>query len=697
MNNTLKFGTFSAWLLLANIWEPSSARSEEIMQTSPITVEGLMISYPASTSYDAHTEIIEALPYSDGGDYLRSVPGVTSGRFGGHGMEPYIRGQSQNQLNIVNGDSYIFGGCPNRMDPPSAYLNLQPQDEITVIQGYQSVLNGFGGSGGSIIVEQNAPDFSGNAFSATGLLHGGYDSNSETWDTGANATAGTSSGYASAYGSYKDAGNYEDGNGEEVRSAFEERSGGIKLGYTPGDTHIYAGVDYHKIDDALFPGAGMDSPYSEGKTYKAGMETDLNGNLFQSVSLSGYASLVDHRMDNFSLRPLTAAAAMRADSESDTHGLKLESDLTLTERPVSTLLEWRRNNRDAERRINTTNILQSLLWPDITMDEIALGIETTYDLSTQNRLVIGGRYDYVNVDYGRANEQAPAAGNRTPNDIYQQFYGITASSRTEHNFGGLVRFEHDYSPNTMIYTGLSRSVRTADATERGLANFMGAGGATSWVGNPDIDPEKHHQLDIGFDTNRPAWRFGGSAYANIAQDYILRDSARSQPGILVNFPNADIYRNIDAFLSGFELHGSWDIRPEWQLFGDATYTYGDDINSGEALAQIPPLQGKLGVNWQALEHLKLGATMRWAAEQNRVDTDSTTGSGRDADKTNGYAVFDIKGTLTRFEPASLNFGVTNLFDTSYANHLNRSNISDPTEVQVEEPGRSFYIQVNIPF
>ncbi|MCB9982292.1 MAG: TonB-dependent receptor [Rhodospirillales bacterium] len=697
MNILSKRGALSASLLLSSfLVTPITARAEEVLQTAPITVEGFLMSYPASSSYDATQEIIGAAPYSDGGDYLRSVPGVTASRFGGHGLEPYIRGQSQSQLNIVSGDSYIFGGCPNRMDPPSAYLNLQAQDEITVVQGYQSVLNGFGGSGGSIIVRQNAPDF-GEALSATGLVHGGYDSNSEMWDAGANITAGTSAGYASAYGSYKDAENYEDGDGEEVRAAFKERSGGLKLGYTPGDAHIYAGIDTHKIDDALFPGAGMDSPYSKGATYKAGIETDLNGDVFQSLALSGYASLVDHRMDNFSLRPLTAATALYVDSESDTHGLKLESDLTLAEQPLSTLLEWRRNNRDAERRVNATNILQSLLWPDITIDEIALGVETTYDLGMENRLVVGGRYDYVDVDYGRANEASPAAGNRTPNDIYQQFYGITASSQTEHNLGGLVRLEHDYTANSTVYAGLSRSVRTADATERGLANFMGAGGATSWVGNPDIDPEKHHQFDIGFDTNRAVWSFGGSAYANIVRDYILRDSARGQEDILANLPNADVYRNIDAFLSGFEIHGAWDVAPRWQLFGDATYTYGDDIDSGQALAQIPPLQGKLGARWQALDALSLTTTMRWAAEQNRVDADATTGSGRDADKTNGYAVFDLEGTLTGFKPASLNFGVRNLLDTSYANHLNRSNISDPTEVQVEEPGRSFYIQLSVPF
>ncbi|HOO82633.1 MAG TPA: TonB-dependent receptor [Alphaproteobacteria bacterium] len=695
MHNIFKYSAFGASLLVSSfLVAPSYA--EEIIEVDPIAVEALMMmSYPASASYDS-SDAASPLRYSDGADYLGSLPGVTAARFGGHGLEPFIRGQSQGQLNIVNGDSYVFGGCPNRMDPPSAYMNIQLRDTVTVIQGYQSVLNGFGGSGGSVIVEQGRPDF-GEALAVTGLVQGGYDGNSEMWNAGANVTAGTLLGYANAYGSYKDAENYEDGDGDEVRAAFIERSGGLKVGYTPEGAHLSLGADYRKINDALFPGAGMDSPLSKGQTFKAALERDLDGKIFQRVKVSTYASLVDHIMDNFSLRPFTAAMPLRVDSQSDTYGAKLEKDFVLFDQPVESVLEWRRNNRNADRIVNTTGALQSLLWPDITINEASLAGESAYDLGDKSRLVVGGRYDYVHVDYGRADTPAPAAGNRTPNDIYSQFYGYGASSKTEHNLGGLLRLEHDYSASTLFYTGLSRSVRTADATERGLANFMGAGGATSWVGNPDIDPEKHHQMDIGFDITEPVWSFGGSAYANYVEDYILRDSARSQPGILVNFPDADIYRNINAFLAGFEVRGFWRFASDWTLEADATCTFGADIDAGRALPQIPPLQGKVGVTWQALDYLEVSGKARWALEQTRVDTNSLSSTGRDVDKTNGYAVFDLEGTITEFDPASLNFGVKNIFDSTYANHLNRSNISDPTEVQVNEPGRSFYVQLRVPF
>ena len=677
--NMIKKSALCASLLLSTTLKPFTAPSaQEVMSVDPITVEAPMISSPASAIYNISGDGIITVPYSDGADYLASLPGISAGRFGGHGLEPVIRGQSKNQLNVVSDNTYVFGACPSRMDPPTSYLTIQPQDEVTLVRGYQSVLNGFGGTGGSIIVKQKAPDFIGDVLTTMGSVNGGYDSNGQMWNSGGNVTSGNADAYANAYASYKDANNYEDGNSKEVRSAFTEYTAGMKVGYTPGDAHIYAGVDFHEIKDALFAGAGMDSPQSKNVIYKAGLETPLDGDVFKNVELSGYASLVDHTMDNFSLRQQTGMA-MSVSPESNTFGARVKSDVALSNRIYTALAEWRRNVRTSAM-------------PSITVDEITLAGETTFDLGLQDRLITGLRYDYIHAGYEDENDPQTAMAARTSNDVYQQFYGINASSKNEHHLGGLIRYEYDYSLDTLVYAGISRSIRAADVIERGLANFMGMSGMMSWVGNPDIESEKHHQLDIGFDTQKSTWSLSGSAYANIVEDYILRDSARD-----LGLPNADIYRNVDAFLGGFEVMGEWGFVPDWTLFGDATYTYGQDLDAGRALPQIPALQGRVGLDWQAMQDLSLRSTMRWATQQNRVDTDSATGTGRDVGKTNGYAVLDLEGTLQNIGPASLDFGVTNVLDNTYANHLNLSNGFDATEVQVNEPGRSFYLQMRVPF
>lgn len=679
-------------ILTSAAFAEDSTRLQEVMVTAPAP------SSPAIHSFS--TEVYApSYGYSDGGDYLRSIPGVSASRFGGHGLEPFIRGQSQNQLNVIADDAYTFGGCPNRMDPPSSYLDLESYDSVMVTKGYQTVLNGPGASGGAVLLERHAPMLS-EHYEVSGELTGGYDGNAATWNTGATLLGGNNQAYIRAHGSTKEAGNYEDGDGNTVRSVYDERSAGMTIGITPEDSHLYVSYDFHRIDDALFPGAGMDSPLSEAQTFRAGFEKAFNDGIVRSVDASAYASLVDHVMDNYSLRP-AGMMLRKVDSESDTYGAKVKTDLAIGEQMVKTSLEYRRNNRDADRlqgmMASNVNALQSVMWPDVTADEIGLAAETTYTLSAADRLTIGGRYDYVKVDYGRADEVASATG-LSANDLYTSFYGYGAGQQTEHNLGGLLRYEHDLSDGVTVYSGLSRAVRTADATERGLANYMVMmGNNMSWVGNPEIDPEKHHQWDIGLTKEARQWNFGASAYVNHVSDYILRDSARGQTGVLLNAPMADVYRNVDALLSGFEVQGGWNVTPEIRLTGDATYTYGENLDENQALAQIPPLQGTLGMFWQAHDHVELGSNLRWAIQQGRVDTNPMTGTGRDVGKTAGYAVLDVNATITKLQPLALTVGVSNVFDQSYANHLNRSNISDPTEIQVNEPGRSFYIQAKMPF
>ena len=671
------------------------------MSLPAITVWAPRISLPAETDTDLRTAP-PRVPFADGGAYLRTAPGVTAGRFGGHGLEPFIRGQSQNQLAITTDGATTYGACPNRMDPPASYVAVESFDRVEIVRGYQSVLNGPGGSGGTIRFRTEPPGF-GPELDATGHVAAGYEANSSTRFANGQAAAGTDAGYLRGTAAYKDAGNYRDGDGDKVRSSFEERAAGATLGLTPGDaTHLSLGYSFHTVDDALFPGAGMDSPKAKTQGVTGRFEHEPGGGAIERIEATAYASFVDHVMDNYSLRPRLTPPFLRVDSTSDTFGGTLRTGLAVAGQTVETAIDYRRNERDATRfsgpNAGNVTVVQSVMWPGIDIDEIGLAAEAAFEPAQGLRLVTGLRYDLVRVTYGRANQRAAATG-RTANDLYRAFYGVTAADTTEHNAGGLVRAEIAAGDGMMAFAGVSRSVRTADTTERGLAGDMGGLGAMSraWVGKPDIAPEKHHQAEAGLSVSRETWAVDATSYLNLVDDYILRDSARAQTGILIFAPDADVYRNIDALLAGVELRGEWQMRPSLALRADATYTYGKDRDGDRPLPQIPPLQGALHLDWQALQMVSVGGTLRYAARQTRVDTDPRTGTGRDVRKTAGYAVLDLRASVSPISDLELTAGVTNLFDVTYANHLNRSNVFDPVEVQVNEPGRAFYLQGRIAF
>ena len=664
-----------------------------ITRTATIVVEGERIVLPASAVSDPQAPTLP--PVADGGALLRSLPGVSAGRMGGHGLEPVIRGQQQGQLGIKVDGGYVLGGCPNRMDPPASFATPALYDRVTVIRGYQTVTEGPGAPGGTIRFDRDMPELS-DEKPVVARFGGDVQSNGSGRDGFADVTAGGPLGGVRATLLWQKADDYEDGSGKDVRSAFEQKTGSFAAAWTPNDaTELELGLDVSRIDDALFAGAGMDSPQTDDDTVRVKLAHDFDAGALRRIEIEAAHAMVDHLMDNYSLRTRTAPMAMRVPSDSNTTTARLAGELGLDSGPTTVGVDLQLNDREARRyqgmMDTNVNTLQSILWPETEILQLGLFGETDIVLGAADTLVVGARYDYVHVDSDAAGEVVAATG-RSPNDLYAMYYGVRADTEREHNLGGLVRLEHEFGDGVLLYGSTSRSVRTADTTERAIASDQMA---SSWVGNPSLDPEKHYQLELGVQATGSGWSITAAAYGDRVDDFILRDTARGQDGILLA-NGATVYRNVDAMLAGIELGGAVKLGEHWSVSGNLSYTYGQNLDDEGPLAQIPPLQGAIELAY-AGDGWSVGTRLRGAATQTRVDDDPATGSGRDAGKTDAYLVQDVFASLDVTEPVELRLGVTNLFDATYADHLNRSSAFDPTEVQVNEPGRSVYLQLRATF
>lgn len=623
-------------------------------------------------------------PAADGGALLSTVPGVTAGRMGGHGLELVIRGQSQNQLNIIDAGSFTFGGCPNRMDPPATIANVGSADKIIVERGYASVTHGPGGSGGTVILEREAPAFEdGKRWEAE--LRSGLSSNSNTREIGGSFSYDLGHGfYVEGSAEARTADNYEDGDGNEIRSAYTQKTAGLTFGYDRDGLDLALDLERDRAEDVLFAGAGMDSPESETNTIRLRGGIDLNQGALRRIEGNLYQSNVDHVMDNYSLRDPSAMMGMIAPTRSDTWGGKIEAQLDFGATRAKIGVDHLSNNRFAEGFMGPIALIEAydpsrqvaLTWPDVTIAQTGLYGETETDLNDRTVLKLGARYDYVRATAGMA-DVVPSSmmATMSANDYYTAQYGTTFDeAREEHNFSGLARLEYELDAASTVFFGVSRSVRTADSNERAMAR-------ANWVGNPDIDPEKHTQVDIGYETVRDNWSFNATAYVDRVDDYILRD-AFSVPGVTT-------YRNVSADLKGVELSGAWE-NGGWQVLGDMTWTYGQNRTDDRPLAQIPPLQGKVTMSY-GQDAWRAGGRVNWAMEQDRIDP------SRDPGVTPGYVTLDLFGSYEVSKNAVLLAGVDNVMDETYANHLSRSNAYDPTLVQVNEPGRTFYVKLEARF
>ncbi|MCP4201710.1 MAG: TonB-dependent copper receptor [bacterium] len=642
-----------------------------------------------------HAEITE-IPYGDAAEVLRSVSGMAVGRMGGHGLEPHLRGMAETNINILLDGAYVHNACPNRMDPPTSFGAVDSFDRVVVLKGVQTVRYGGGGSAGTILYQRETPRF---RPEERWRIHFGsaYATHTESPDLTLDATIGAPKFYLRAIGEQRDVDNYKDGGGNEVRSAFRKQDATFALGWTPDyGTEVELSYEDNLTEDALFPGAAMDAPFDENSLYRLQLRRLRPEARITAIESELYFGEIDHVMDNYSLRPLTAPMAAKAETTSDTYGGRFSIDSRSGAHARFTFgADFQSNSRRAVRIVGpdpeTVSRDQSILWPDVEVTDAGVFFEGVHDIAPRSRFLFGTRLDRFEASIGEP-DRKPFGSNLSPSGLYELYYGEAATDWSHDDVGGLLRLEHEIENGPTLFVGVSRSVRPADATERFLAS-NNSQASKRWIGKPNLRASRHHQIDLGATSIKASRQITGILFLDRVDDFILRDRARAQPGVLLD-DRASIYRNVEAELFGVELDAWQKLDERFSLLGNAGWVRADNSTDRRPIAQIPPLQGRFRLNFER-QPWKSSATVRYAFRQKRIDDDAATRSGLDMGETPGYAVLDLLGSHTLGSGLEIQVGVENVFDRLYADHLNRSNLFDVEQVRVNEPGRTLWLRLRL--
>ena len=663
-----------------------------VLSTTPFAADTLTIDIKAKKKAPSPNEVTplsaerSAVLPADGGDFLKQLNGISGSRFGGRGIEPIIRGQSQTQLNVLLDGAYVHGGCPNRMDPPASWAALETYEKVTVEKGVQTLQHGAGGSGGTVLFERDTRSIIDPEDGWSGKASATTMSNGVKHDVSGDVTKATQQGYVRVFTQDREADNYEDGDGKTVRSSYQHKQAGIVLGATPTQNRLIE-YSYENNDfaDALYSGASMDSPEESGSIQRLKYQDQFEGKV-NNVDAEVYTSNIDHLMDNYSLRPQTGMK-MAVPTTSDTVGGKLALTSRVGNTDITYGVNIQNRARDAvQKNMSSGGVVTGLMWPDASTEQSGVFAEATRKFDTGDKLKVGMRVDQVDAAAAKA---GVVAGGRTANQNYSAVYGTTATDKQETNVSGLVRYEKSLNATTTAFAGASRTVRTADETERYISKW-GMTAPDRWVGNPDIKPEKHNQLDLGISQQRDKVRWTGTVFADQVNDFILRDKVASgaQTG-------AQIYRNVDAEILGAELGAEAKLTDKLRLSGDVAYVKRTNTADNRPLAQTPPVNGKVQLDYNAGKWSG-GTRVRFAAGQDRIDTKmvGVTEVGESA----GYGVVDAYGRYSLNKSTKMRFGVDNLLDKTYAEHVSRRNLDlGGTIERVNEAGRSAWLKLETEF
>lgn len=614
----------------------------------------------------------QPVPASDGADYLKTIPGFSAIRSGGTNGDPVLRGMFGSRLNILTNGGVMLGACPNRMDAPTSYISPETYDRLTVIKGPQSVIWGPGGSAGTILFERDPESFGALGSRVNASLLGGSNGR---FDKVLDAAAGNSRGYARFVGNQSRSDDYEDGHGDTVPSRWDKWNGDVALGWTP-DADTLLELTAGKGDgESRYAGRGMDGSQFKRESLGLRFEKSNLGEVLDKVEAQVYYNYADHVMDNYSLRTPSGSGMMGMPMVSNVDRRTLGARIKATWRWADVQLVSgldAQTNEHRKRGGMGIDAHKGQPWTkDADFHNYGVFSELTWYATGNDRLVTGARLD-------RASARDFRQGSPTEGD-----------TRADTLPSGFVRYEHDLAmiPAT-TYVGLGHAQRFPDYWELFSPKRAPAGAANAFDG---IKPEKTTQVDFGIqyqDERLEAW---ASGYVGQIRDYILFDyrgmSSQAQ--------------NIDARIMGGELGAAYRLTENWKADATLAYAWGKNSSDDKALPQMPPLESRLGLTYSR-DLWSVGALWRLVAEQNRIAEKQGNVVGKDYEKSAGFGVFSLNGAYKVSRNLKLSAGVDNLFDKTYAEHLNLAGNAGfgypaTTPQPVDEPGRTFWTKVDISF
>ena len=629
-------------LLALCIAAASPAGAEQIITvTAPQAEAGIV-----TTSTHAPRQPV---PASDGADLLKTIPGFSVLRSGGSNGDPVLRGMFGSRLTILADGASTQGGCGSRMDTPTAYISPSQFDLLTVVKGPQTVVWGPMASAGTLLFERQPESFQqAEVRGSVNMLRGAHGRADQTLNT----AFGNQHGYVRIDGSRSVADDYRDGGGNTVPGAWRKWGSDLTLGVTPEDSLAELNVGASN-GEARYAGRSMDGSRFMRKHAALKLEKYNLSDHLTKLSWQTYYNDTDHIMDNFSLRK-PVGMKMASEVGGSTLGSRLAG---VWEDETNQLT----SGVDAQRKQHRKKV-QGQWRTDATVTQTGLFTEWRAAVSDNGITTVGGRIDHYQAKDDRRAQPAMRSATLP---------------------GAFARYEYTLpDAPVMMYSGVGYTERFPDYWEL----FSGRAGQASFN---HLRSEKTLQWDNGVQLNTDNLTLWASAYVNRVSDYILFDYRETSPKA----------SNIDASMMGGEAGGRVAFADNWSLDGSLSYVRGQNRSTGKPMPQIPPLEGKLALNYQAHDW---HSTLLWrmVAHQHRIAQQQGNVTGQDFGSSAGFGVLSWNLDYRFTDRLSGQIGIDNLLDKNYSEHLNMAGNKQfgySATQSIPEPGRTWWLAASYHF
>lgn len=305
--------------------------------------------------------------------------------------------------------------------------------------------------------------------------------------------------------------------------------------------------------------------------------------------------------------------------------------------------------------------------PQSEMTDLGGFIDITLPWTSYFKSSLGYRLDYVHTGAQASEVRANTALAGVPaslpqDDILNSYYLLNDLRMTDI---WTLRFGGGHADRAPTMTD-----RYADGIFLGIIQD----GFTRIFGNPNLAKESLWQLDVGLRADYDVARGGVNYYYSWINDYItylanpVNDPSGARKLTAINTPLATL-----AGVNGF-MEADWTTQAtSYFVFN---YVRGEDVTIAQPLAQIYPLDTRLGMRFKSTDDGNtwgLDSGLRMVASQNRFAqflTDPITRAVTPVEaRTAGFTTCYVRGYYNLSRSLHVVGGVENLFNRQYLDHL----------------------------
>lgn len=506
------------------------------------------------------------------------------------GGSPIIRGLVGNQVLLLidgirlNNATYRYG--------PNQYLNtIDPWvvSKIEAIRGSGSVLYGSDALGGVVQVLSKTPSFSSDQPSISAHLFGKWMNNEmessgrAELEVGAKKIAFLGGFSERHFGALKAGGNF----GTLIPTGYSERSGDAKLLFRVGEGVVTAAFqqttqfEVPRYDQVTQGGYDVYNfnPQTRQLSYLRWESSTLNPWL-QSIRITG---LYGHTSEGIDAQKTNSLTIKKQLDEVIIAGFTTEIiSNPLQNWTAQSGIEFYHDYVSSEaREIDTSTQAETMVRGSFA------------DGSTNSNLAL---YTNHQVAWKKFIFSSGMRGNLVTVTVQDVTFGNQAINPAA--VVGNLGLVYEPLPGMRALIMGNTGFRAPNIDD--MSKFGAVEATVFEIPSAELAPEHTRSLEMGLKFQRKKFTGSISGYQTWLRDLIDRVPAAYKGSSVYEGRNVYQKQNVgEAIIKGVEAEGEVSLWKLISLYGHATYTYGQNITKQEPMRRIPPLFGKVGVQYRS--------------------------------------------------------------------------------------------------